>query len=172
MPKSAQEHCKQAIAIAHEIGAPHEEGLGWYHLGNACLSLGQLDEAQAAFERSGELHRALEQTGLDIDNRAGLAAIALRRGDLALASRLAEEVQRALPEAVQEGIEALLDYWTIYQIFQTIGDARAGICLESAVALLEDQAGRINDVGMRRSFVRDVQVNRDLLAAWKNYSGR
>jgi class 3 adenylate cyclase/tetratricopeptide (TPR) repeat protein len=170
--ESAREHCKQAIAIAQEIGAPHEEGLGWYHLGNACLSLGQLDEAQAAFERSGELHRALEQVDLDIDNQAGLAAIAFRRGDLQLASRLAAEVLRALPQAAQEGIEALLDYWTIYQVFQAIGDATAGICLESAIALLEDQAGKINDEGMRRSFFRDVQVNRDLLAAWKKYSGR
>jgi len=103
--------CDEVIALHTEIGTKHfpdEHG----HRGEALLGLGRLDEAQTAFETALAEEQTLKADSPWAANHMEcLARLALRRGDLELATRWAEQALKLLsgtpnPDAAAHRVHA------------------------------------------------------------------
>lgn len=55
---------------------------------------------------------------------------------------------------------------TCYQVLQATGDLRAAEVLATAHATLTEQAAKISDAQMRRSFLENVPYHRAIAEAW------
>jgi hypothetical protein len=100
------------------------------------------------------------------DAHAGLAALLLTQNAVAAAVNHAEA---ALDLLVQQGIiasgEPFRVYWTCVCALQVHGDPRATEVLRTAYQILQESAGKLEDAALRRSFLENVVVNRNLITA-------
>jgi len=157
-------YSRQALPIIQRLGDPFIEGFVWIRMGHALLGLGQVDEAEAAYRQSLHLRRQTGQQDLALEAQAGLARVALARGDLEQARRWVEEVWRGLEATTLEGTEEPLRiYLTCGRVLQAAGDPRAGEVFQAASRLLHERAGRIKDEGLRRQFLQEVAVHREVV---------
>lgn len=160
---------EQALAIQEEIGDRRSQGYTLNHLGLAFAGAGDLDAAQDAFSQALRLRRELGQEVLTMDDLAGLARVALDRGEVSQALARVEEILAWLGENSADGIEfPVLVYLTCYQVLRTAADGRrAKTVLEEGSTLLQERANRIQDDAQRKQFLENVPFNRDLLVAYQ-----
>ncbi|RMF33081.1 MAG: tetratricopeptide repeat protein, partial [Chloroflexi bacterium] len=171
---TARRCCEQALAIQREIGDRRGEGYCLTYLGYALEALGDLEAAAEAYGAAMELRRELGQQGLAIDDLAGLARVALARGDEAEALERVEEVLAWIEAHGPEGIEYPLQvYLTCYRVLEAVaGEApgaaeRADALLARAYATLQEQAAGISDTALRHKFLEQVRTNREILRLWR-----
>jgi len=176
--KAAREHSEQALIIQQEIGDRHGQGYSLTYLGHALAGLGEVKAAAEAYDEAMRLRRELGQHGLAIDDLAGLARVAMARGDSKQALEHVKEILAWIEANGLEGIEYPLQvYLTCYQILSATaqGDPtaieRAHSVLSDACTTLLDQAAKISDSTLRRTFLEDVAVNREIMAAWEGRDG-
>jgi hypothetical protein len=102
------------------------------------------------------------------DNLAILAAIGLAASELTTALTSAEQAFIILNECGGEGPEfPQLDYFICYQVFSADGEKRlAQLALQSAYNLVMGRANKITDPALRQSFLEQVAVNREIVAAY------
>jgi len=136
--------------------------------GNALLGLGQLIEAAAAYQLATDIWRALNPPHAAIEPLAGLARVALAQGEIAAALAHCEEVLAFLEsggtlDGLSEPLRVML---TCYQVLRAASDPRAADVLETAYTTLQQQAAKITDEVMRRSFLEHVPYHREIVAAW------
>lgn len=166
---SAREYSQQALQLAREEGIPELEAYAWDFLGHALLELGNLEEAAQAYRKALALRQTLDQPYMAVESRAGLARVALARGDLAEAQAQVEEIAAYLLEhEVLEGPEEPLRvYWTTYRVLKAAHqNGRASQILARAHTLLQERAARITDETMRRSFLENVAAHREIASEW------
>ena len=135
-------------------------------LGEAELALGHHDAAAETFERAESVARATDVGGYH-DAMAGLARVALAKEDMPTALELVERLLVA--STSPEGIEcayARLVLFTCQQVLAHAGDSRAVELLESVHAELQTRAATISDDSLRRSFLDNVPLHREIVAAW------
>jgi hypothetical protein len=112
----------------------------------------------------------LHRTG---DPLAGLAQVALARGDPAGALAHVQEILDQVAERPRlEGtMEPLRVYLTCYQILQANDDPRSKQILRAGYHLLQERANKIEDQDLRRSYLENVPYHREIVAAWEEASG-
>jgi len=165
---AALEHAQEALRIIEAIGEPVDTGYALTNLGYALAGLGRLDEARDAFRQAVEVRRSLGQLKLATEPQAGLARIALARGEVAQAQLHAEEILHCLETGPLDGVEeGLRVYLTCYQVLRAAGDPRAAEFLAWAHSLLQEWSANAPDEETRRSFLEDVPWNRDLVREWQ-----
>jgi predicted ATPase/class 3 adenylate cyclase len=172
--ETARKNCERALAIQREIGDRRGEGYSLTYLGHALAGLGEYEAAAKAYAEALHLRRELGQHGLTMDDLAGLARVALAQGQLGRAQELVREILAWVDANGTGGIEYPLQvYLTCYQVLRASADGdlsamdRAREILSTAHTLLQEQAARVRDPGLRRSFLEGVPANRDILAAWQ-----
>ena len=135
-------------------------------LGEAELALGNHQAAADAFKNAKSVARAADLGGHH-DAMAGLARVALAREDLPTALELVETLMaaRAGPEGV-EGAYARLVLFTGQRVLGDAGDSRAAQLLEEVHAELQARAATITDAALRRSFLDNVPLHREIVSAW------
>lgn len=173
--RAASDDLDQALAIQRAIDDQHGAGYTLTHLGHLYADAGELPAAIAAHTEALSIREGLDQAALMLDNRAGLAEVALRQRDLAAARDLAESVQAAIAEEGSDGVEfpVLVD-WICYQIFRATaaandrpGDAAiAAAALGRAHGVLQARAEGIQDAELRELYLRNVWFNRVVVEAW------
>jgi tetratricopeptide (TPR) repeat protein len=132
--------------------------------GHASVALGQLDGAAAAYEEALELRRDLDQSHLATEPQAGLARIALARGDHAAALAHVEDILGHLKTGSINGTnEPLRIYLTCYRVLQANHDPRADQILSAAHDLLQERASKIDDQKLRRSYLENVAAHREIV---------
>jgi class 3 adenylate cyclase/tetratricopeptide (TPR) repeat protein len=158
---------RQALEIQRAIGYRRGEGYTLTGMGHALADLGRLEEAEAAFGAALEIRRALEPDGpLAVDDLAGLARVALLRGDGAEAIGRATEAADRMANRGETGVESPALAWLIcYRAFAAdpAARARAADALGRGLALLQRQADAIHDEALRRAFLEAVPFNRELV---------
>jgi adenylate cyclase len=78
----------------------------------------------------------------------------------------------AYPVLGEESQEEILRVdLTCYQVLHAANDPRADAVLERAHAQLQEQATKITDEAMRRSFLENVPYHREIVAAWAAMHG-
>jgi hypothetical protein len=149
------------------ISQPHSEIAALIAQGHALSGLGHLVESAQAYHSALDILRAIGRPNKVTEPLAGLARVALASGDIAGASRHVESILSHLLTRTLEGTdEPLRVYLTCYHVLQAAGDPRADGILSTAYTLLHEQAGKITDETMRRSFLENVPYHREIVAAW------
>jgi hypothetical protein len=119
------------------------------------------------YQQALALRQELGQPNLATEPLAGLARVSLVQGDLSWAQALVEEIMAYLEDHTLDGAEEpFLVYVTCYRVLRAGEDPRAQKVLDTAYYLLQDQANRIGDEKLRRSFLENVAVHREILSEW------
>jgi tetratricopeptide (TPR) repeat protein len=164
---AAREHAQAALELARALGAHCVEATALTRLGHARHGLDDQHGATTAYQAALQLRRELGEDMLSLEPLAGLAGLALARGDLAMARTLTDELATALEAGGLAWMHALPQMvWSCYQVLCAAGDARAPQVLATACAQLERQAGQISDAAHRQAFWDDVPVHRLLRATY------
>ena len=100
---------------------------------------------------------------------AGLAQVALAKGKTADALDLVERILPHLPqtEFLHHSFDPCQVHLTCWRVLDTSHDPRATVVLEQAHAKTRAIASSIEDEELRRSFLENVTVNREILEAWQ-----
>ena len=158
---------QEALGISEEIGDRHIQGYAWTHLGHAQLSLEHSEDAHDAYRNAVALRRELGEKHLAIESLSGIVRVYLVQNHLAKATLHLEEMLRFLEKNSLEGAdEPLRVYLTCFQALYANGDTRARHMLISAHTLLHEQATKIDDEALRRSFQENVLAHREIVAAF------
>jgi tetratricopeptide (TPR) repeat protein len=164
--QAARAHAQTSVELAGALGARYVEGTALTRLGHALHGLADLQGAEAAYQAALRLCRELDARTLAFEPLAGLARLALARGDLATARMRANELATTLEDEGIAWVDELPQlFLSCYQVLSAAGDARAAQVLEAACARLDRQASQINDATCRQTFWEDVPTHRALLAA-------
>ncbi len=159
-------HAQEAVALANAIEMPTIAAYGYDFQGHALLALGRVEEAEKAYRQALQLREQRGLTYLSFESRAGLARVALARGDAQTALAWMEPVVEYILHAVLEGPEEPLRiYWTAYQVLAAADDPRREEVLRCAVTILQERAERISDQEERRRYLTQVKAHREILRA-------
>ena len=161
-------HAQAALDIAVAVQNPESQARTLWCSGRAELARGRHAAAATAFERAHALARADDSVNQH-DAAAGIAQVALARGDVAAALHALAGVLAHI-----EGGDTLdgtdgprLIQLTCHQVLAAAGDARASQMLLSAHAELQAGAASISQPGLRLSFLANIPEHRDIAAAWR-----
>ncbi|MGD9405823.1 MAG: AAA family ATPase, partial [Anaerolineae bacterium] len=171
--EEALPYVKEGLALAREIGERYVEAYALTHLGHVLGTLGNQDQARRAYEQALDLRREMHQEAEATEARAGLARLFLAGGDLARAMGYVGDVLHYLENGTLEGTEQpLLVYLTCYRVLQAAADARAAEILKEGYQLLQEIAGKLTDLELRRSFLENVAAHRELAQEYESLRER
>jgi len=164
---------RQALSLQREIRDSRGQGYTLTHLGYALADGGDLSAAKDAFSQALSVRQELDaDSGVAMDDLAGLARVALAAGDLAQATTHVEGILAWIEANGADRIEyPVFVYLICYQVLEACARqrpderARARAVLQQAVALLQRRAAAITDPGLRQQFLENVPSNRELMAA-------
>lgn len=159
-------YAQKTVELATAIEMPAMAAYGYDFQGHALLALGRTDEAEKAYRQALHLREQIGFTILSLESCAGLARVALARGDANTAAAWIEPIARHLLNATLEGPEEPLRvYWTVYQVMRSTNDPRQTLVLQHGVALIHERAEHISDADGRRLYLNQVEAHRKLLQA-------
>jgi phosphoribosyl 1,2-cyclic phosphodiesterase/tetratricopeptide (TPR) repeat protein/anti-anti-sigma regulatory factor len=162
--QTALDHSQRALSLARELNLPEDQAVILTHIGHALMALGQLSEAAQAYREAGDLHRQLNRPKLAMEPLAGLARVELALGELVRASSLVDSILTGLqPETLYGTREPFRIYLTCYQVLRAAQDPLAGVVLQTAYELLQEQALQIEDPALRSTFLEHNPTHRQLL---------
>jgi len=165
--ETAQEHCQRALLLTQEIGGYPYKGYVLTNLGHALMGLGHFEQAVAAYQQALDIRRELREPHLAMESLAGLARISLAQGNVKQAQAQVEEILSYLEKTTLDGAEEPFRvYLTCYHVLRTDQNAQAWTVLNTAYWLLQEQAAKITDEEMRRSFLENVAAHREIIEAW------
>jgi predicted ATPase/DNA-binding SARP family transcriptional activator len=161
--QAAERYARRALARARELDHAYLTAGALTHLGHALAGREAWADAELVYEQALEIRRELEERALALETLAGLIRVDLGRGDLAQAIARAEELLTQLADqSADRTDEQLRIYLACYRALDAAGDPRAAEVLASAQALLTARADRIEDRELRRAFLEDVAVHREI----------
>jgi adenylate cyclase len=162
--EAALEHSQLALDIAQQLGHRNIQAYALTYLGHALAGLDRLAEAADAYRQALILRRAFGRPHIAMEPLAGLARISLAQDDLAQARTQVEELLDFLQDNTLDGTaEPFRVYLTCYRVLRANQDPRAEVLLATAHNLLQGQAAKIEDEGMRRSFLENVAAHREIV---------
>jgi hypothetical protein len=106
-----------------------------------------------------------------MESLAGLARVSLAQGDASQAQALAqvEEILSYLETGTLDGTEEPFRiYLTCYRVLRASQDPRARTVLNTAHRLLGERTAKISDEELRRSFLDNVAVHREIVSEFTN----
>ena len=164
---AARDWCQQALRLAQQIGDRLGQGYVLNTLGNILLDTGQPDLAADAYQQAVDVRREIDDFSVVNESLAGLARVALARGNRAQAQAWVDAILEYLSANTLGGAEEPIRiYLTCYHVLQSNHDPRAAASLEQAHALLQEQAARITDEARRRVFLENIPLHRAVVKAW------
>jgi len=168
----ARAHLEQAVLLTQKLGARRDQVYALTYLAYALEKTGDLDAAQVAHQSALAIRQEQKQPSTTMENLAGLARLALDKGELDQALAFVEQVMATLHEHGLANIEApFLIYQTCIRVLQACGQTdRALETLRKAHQALAEWADRIGDPDLRQSFLERVPENQYILAMWQSSS--
>lgn len=164
----ARRQAEAALATAMDVQAQYLQVFALWCLGDALLAVPDRDGAGRSFLQALETAQALGSPTRH-DANAGLARVALARGDIATALAHLQELLAAPDEAAAlEGtLGAMQIRLTAWRVLSAAGDARGPALLQRAHAALQNHAATLSDAALRQSYLERVPPHRDVLRAWQ-----
>jgi len=134
---------------------------------HAHVALGEWDDAAACYRASLALFREIGRPTMVPEPIAGLARIALARGDVDGAMETIAEVVAHFDAggSVDGSEDPMWIYLTCHQVLAAARSARAAEFLDRAHTLLVERARPLDDAE-RASFLVNVPSHRAIVAAW------
>ena len=169
--QSAQQAASQAQKIALEIGDLSAQAWALTNLGHSLLAAGDIDAAEDAYRDALRIREQLNQPLLATEPAAGLATLALQRGDLSAASRYVEMILPVMEG--KGGLDGTDDpsrvYLACYRVLDARNDPAAGAVLKTAYEYIQSRAQNIPREDRRRAFLENIPHNREILRAWQQH---
>ncbi len=165
---AARDASEHALHLARSIGAQYETGLALTHLGHALAGLGQLMEAADACRQALDMHRKFNNPSDLRASLAGLADVALAQGQVEDAIIYVEEILTLMDvNTLAQETEWANETMICVRVLHASRDPRAEGILSAAHTALQEQAARISDENLRRSFLENRPDHREIIAAWR-----
>jgi len=163
-------HAGQALAIQQASGFRRFEAYSLTYLGDAHRHLSTLSAAVEAYEQALAIRRDLGEEKLTLEILAGLAQCKLTQGDTAEAHRYVTMILAALTTQGVDGVEFPVQlYLACYRVLQAIGEvAQAAQVLVAGYELLQGRTAKLQNEGLRQSFLQEVPFNREINELWCN----
>ena len=162
---SAQQYCQQALHIAQDFDDPRLRGQVLTGLGHILVELQDLAGAAAAYHQALDLQSTLGQPQLTAEPLAGLAHVSLAREDLYLAQSQAVEVLSLLEHGALDHVrDPCRIFWICYRVLRASQDPRAQKILTNAYDLLRERATKIEDEGLRHSYLKNVAIHQTIVS--------
>jgi predicted ATPase/DNA-binding SARP family transcriptional activator/tetratricopeptide (TPR) repeat protein len=165
-PTAAYTACTLAHQMARQGRIHLHEQWALIYLGHALADLEDSATASQCYQQAIAVQKQANWSYRTADAHAGLAALLLTQNDVAGALIHAKI---ALDLLAEQGIiasgEPFRVYWTCVRVLQAAGDPRAIKVLRTATQTLQQIADQLEDATLRHSFLENVVVNRELLAA-------
>ncbi|MCI0578013.1 MAG: tetratricopeptide repeat protein [Chloroflexi bacterium] len=162
----AEEYGRQALAIWRELGSEWDH-LALYGLGQAAERRGDLATAEAIYRQC--LAEQQRTGGRHLEESADLARVLAAQGQVAAAQETLAPVLAYLAE--NPTLEGVFYPWTVflgaYHVLAAAGDPRAGKIIGTAYHMLQEQANKIGDPAVRRSFLENVHDHRVIVEEWR-----
>jgi len=170
----AREWTEQALPISRAI--QHREGEAFLlnTLGRVQAAAGEIAAAQETFENALALWRTLEASPYSLQAHAGLAEIALARGNPSQARRECEAIREFLNQHPQRAGDpcALAARLTCYHAARAADEPNASALLERAYAELQTRADKISSAEFKRAFLENVTANAQIVREWNALDSR
>ncbi len=163
--ENAERYYIQSLQI-HEETEHHEfESLCHLYLGILYYRMDRFVEARQAYEKCKQIWDELQIPHRSILADAGLAQVDLSDGQQEKAMIRVETILDYLSKHGQIDFVSYRSriYGICIRVLQAEGDERAGPILKSAHQLLVDSARRIKDPDLSRSYLENVDWNREIL---------
>jgi class 3 adenylate cyclase/tetratricopeptide (TPR) repeat protein len=164
----ARAHAEAALHLAQETEDHLVEGDAMTCLGDALWELGQHDAATAAYGQAHALLTELGEVDMALAPLACLARSALEQGDTAQAARDVEKILRELAAIPFNGSEEFLRIHLVcWQVLYALHDGRARDVIAAAHRALRRRAAKIGDPEIRRVFLEDIRLHREIAQAYE-----
>jgi class 3 adenylate cyclase/tetratricopeptide (TPR) repeat protein len=174
---AALAYAQQALALAQTAHSAVDEAAMHLHQAHALSGLGRWAEAQQAYAHALNIRRSLKQPNLAMEALAGLARVALARGDVAQAQGYVLEIMQHLATHAPAAAPALALAGTddAFGILLTCSRAlptqsQAQTLLAHAHAQLQQYAAQFAEP-RQQLFLNNVPSHRALRAAWQAQQG-
>jgi predicted ATPase/DNA-binding SARP family transcriptional activator len=170
---AAERYLREALSVSQEIRNLSGEGYSLTRLGRVLADKGQLHEAADAYRRALYVHRKIGQSALAIVDLAGLAWVTNRQDRASQALAEVDEVLRWVEANDTRYLEDLpWVYWQCYQVLSPVSHnpelrLRQLGTLDAAYSILQERAEQIDDSQLRRNYLENVAIHRQITAAWK-----
>ncbi len=172
--EDAQIYAQEVIALLDNAGdyalhgwLPHLRASAHIVMGHALLQMDNHDAAISAYREGLEVRRISGPPGAPVEMWAGIARAYLSQGKMAAALAEVERILIYLKTGHLQGtMEPLRTHLTCYQVLAAAGDFRAAQVLSQAYDELMARASTIEEEALRRSYLENVAVNREIVAAW------
>ena len=162
--QAAREQINHSLRVTQQTGDRRSRGYSLTILGYALEGLGHLEKAAESYQQAIELRREMGQHHMVIESLAGLARVSLAQGKLSLALGQVEEILAFLEDNSLDGTEEPFRiYLTCCHVLRANQDPRAQTILNTAYHLLQEQAAKVGDEEMRRSFLENVAAHREIV---------
>jgi predicted ATPase len=166
--EAARANSQAALSIAQEIGDRWLESSSLTKLGHALAGLGDPDAASECYQKAVVLWRAQGRPDLALESVAGLARIALSRGDLPQAQTYAEEMLVQFDDQAFSNDGMAEEYLACYRVLRAAQDAQADELLRTVYTQLQASAAQIDDEAMRHSYLENVPAHRAIIGEWRH----
>jgi class 3 adenylate cyclase/predicted ATPase len=165
----ARRHFETALVYACETGNREAEAYALSYIALSYELAGDWESAVHYYQAALPLRHELQTSAPAIEDKAGLARVALGQQNLALAQAHAETCWQHLQAHGVDGIEfPIRVYLTCYDVFVAAQqEAAAWQVIEAAYQLLLSRASRISDAGLRDSMLHHIRDNQRVLDVWK-----
>lgn len=165
---TALHHAQQAQTLAQQLAAPAKQLQAALLIGHAQHGQQQWAAAASAYQQAMAHAKPLGSASHTVEPLAGLAQVALAKGDLATAQRQVEAILAALTANPQASLEEpFLIYLVCHHVLAAAGDPRAAKVVQSGYDLLQSYAGAIPDPQWRHTFLTKVPTNAALQLAYQ-----
>jgi len=166
--EAALDYAEQALFVAQDLNDRSGEAWAQNYRGHALLALDRQAEAQVAYQAALKLNRILNQLMEATEPAAGLARIALQRGDLAAAKRQIGPIliQMERDHSLSGTDQPLRVYETCYSVLRALNSERAGAVLEMAYQLLMARSNSIKDLTLKHTFLENIPYHHKILREW------
>ncbi|MGC9349151.1 MAG: BTAD domain-containing putative transcriptional regulator [Anaerolineae bacterium] len=136
--------------------------------GHALLQLGDPVGAITAYHEGLAVERKAGPPGTPSEIRAGLARAYVAQNEMDEALGQVEQIVDYLERGHLQGtMEPLRPYLTCHRVLSAVGDPRAAELLAEGYRLMQAWAATIDDEGLRHAYRHNVEVNRQIAAAWQ-----
>jgi tetratricopeptide (TPR) repeat protein len=162
-------YCQEALDISKEIGDRENEAYALGGMGIIREQMGDYGAAITNYQEALVIQQKIGATTLAIFDQAGLARIALHQGDRDGAR---QHIGPAVDWILAGKAQQFWDPWTLYQsayeiLIQLRESGTAQTILEEAHMVLHERAEQISNPELRRRFLQNVSVNRQIEQIWR-----
>ena len=163
--------CEQAMEISQAVGLVDTQAYTLVTYGQALFRLGEIDAAEAAFNRAIEVQLEIGKAFMNVEPLAGLARIDLQRHHNSAALEKANKILEKFTAARVAGdfedvFNGLLDGFdvilSVVQVLRDVKDERSRPLLAEGYNLLQQFASLAGDEVMRQTYLENIPSHKQL----------